>query len=60
MLITLDSDGVLMKNPFSTAVFPIITKQLGGKARPIAQRGDDPNPERGKGQSGEKGLCGCL
>jgi len=29
MLITLDLDGVLMKNPFSTAVFPIITKQLG-------------------------------
>src|SRR5690554_1528849 len=29
MLITLDLDGVLMKNPFSTAVFPSITKQLG-------------------------------
>jgi len=29
MLITLDLDGVLMKNPFSTAVFPAITKELG-------------------------------
>ena len=36
MLITLDLDGVLMKNPFSTAVFPSLQSSW-GKARPIAQ-----------------------
>lgn len=29
MLLTFDLDGVLMKNPFSTGVFPTVTKELG-------------------------------
>lgn len=37
MLITLDLDGVLMKNPFSTAVFPAITEKL-GKQRGLSHR----------------------